>query len=188
MPWCLGGVVVLTIVLFSIGAIDMPTANALTTAMQDISSAMQENSSVNRELIVELRIRRGVGERGSSYTPTPVVSGQESPAEAKGSISVTGLSLRQNPAKRYAELFRACLKKHNSDCDLKYNHKFCTLKKGLTAEYTFLFDQKSVKNAYALFRLQCENNLMRFLKYLAENDDVVPEFDGETPSGTPERR
>ena len=62
--------------MFIIGTIDNATAIALTVALQ-------ESTSVNRELTVEMRIRRGIGSsRGSSYLSPS--SGQETTDEVRG--------------------------------------------------------------------------------------------------------
>jgi len=148
-----------------------------------LSDVIVELLPAMRELTNEFRIKRGVGERGSSYTPTPVASGQESPAGAD--MTVRGVAVRTNAAKRYAELFRQCLKKHNSDCNFLHNSRSCSLKKADQVEFECPFDKKNVKNAYALFRIQCSSNVTMFLKFLEDNNRVVPDFDGETPPGTP---
>ena len=146
--------------------------NELIPAIRELIPALNENTK-------ELRIRRGVGERGSSYDPTPQASGDETPIEE--TMAVKGISLLQNPAKRYAELFHKCVKKHNSDCNLVYNKFGCTIKQHDQVVFRCPFDKKNVKDAYALFRLHCSDNINAFLQYLSSHNNTVPDFDGETP-------
>jgi hypothetical protein len=159
------------------GTIDNATAIALT-------AAMQESTSVNRELTAEMKIRRGAGSsRGSSYLTPP--SGQETPDEVRGQgMAVSGVAIRGSDEKRYAGLFRACLREHNSDCNVKYSKFGFKVMKGDSVIYACPFAKKPIKNAYALFRLTCQNNINNFERALRANEGVVPDFDGETPPST----
>ena len=164
--------------MFIIGTIDNATAIALT-------AAMQESTSMNRELTAELRIRRGVGSsRGSSYLSPS--SGQETPDEVRGQgMAVSGVSIKGSDERRYADLFRAWLRKHNSDCNVKYSKFGFKVTKGDSVVYECPFTKKPIKNAYALFRIECRNNINNFESALNAYEGVVPDFDGETPPGTP---
>ena len=167
--------------MFNIGTIDNATAIALT-------AAMQESTSVNRELTAEMRIRRGVGSsRGSSYLTPP--SGQETPDEVRGQgMAVSGVSIRGSDERRYADLFRACLKEHNSDCNVKYSHIGFKVTKGERVIFQCPFTKKLIRNAYALFRrLTCQNNIINFERALSANESVPPDFGllEKTPPGSP---
>ena len=155
--------------MFIIGTINNATAIAL----------MQE-------LIAELKIKRGVGSsRGSSYlTPS---SGQQTPDEVHGQgMVVSGVSIRGSDERRYADLFRACLKKHNSDCNLQYSvHGGLKITNRGQEVFRCPFNKKQIKNAYALFRLECQNNITNFERALNAYGGIAPDFDGETPPGTP---
>jgi hypothetical protein len=137
-----------------------------------------------QELTKELKIRRGaLGSRGSSYIPTPLASGSDTPQEGT-TLAIQVIPIRENPAKRYADLFRECLRNNNSDCNFQYNSRACTLKYKEDVMWECPFQKKNVKSAYALLRLICGDNIITFLKYLKDNRDRVPDFDGETPLPT----
>jgi hypothetical protein len=145
--------------------------------VNELLSAIRELIPALNDFTKELRMRRGVEERGSSYDPTPQASGDETPTEE--TIAVKGI----NSAKRYAELFHKCVKEHNSDCNLVYNQFDCTLKQHDQVVFRCSFDKASVKNAYALFRVNCSDNINVFLQYLSSHNNTVPDFDGEAPIG-----
>ncbi len=134
-----------------------------------------------QELTIKFKINRGaLRPRGSSYTPAPIASGSDTPQEGT-TLATQVVPTLENPAKKYAELFRKCLVNNNSDCNFQYSSIGCTLRYKNVLEFECPFDKKHIKNAYAVFRLECGDNITSFIKYLKNHKGRLPDFDGETP-------